>query len=74
LSSGSKSGYTFVVNAVSGASAQYWAYAVPITTSGVGQTGTRRFGITEDAVIRGDAMLSAPADEAVVKAMKPLGN
>jgi len=74
LSSGSKSGYTFVVNAVSGASAQYWAYAVPITTSGVSQTGTRRFGITEDAVIRGDATLSAPADEAAVKAMKPLGN
>src|SRR5213594_5121734 len=33
LSSGLKSGYTFVVNAVSGASAQYLAYAVPITTS-----------------------------------------
>ena len=74
LSSGSKSGYTFVVNAVSGASAQYWAYAVPITTSGVSQTGSRRFGITEDAVLRGDATLSAPADEAAVKAMKPLGN
>src|SRR5437879_9512710 len=74
LSSGSKSGYTFVINPVTGASAQYWAYAVPITTSGMGQTGTRRFGITEDAVIRGDATLSAPPDEAAVKAMKPLGN
>ena len=47
---------------------------IELTTSGVGQTGTRRFGITEDAVIRGDAALSAPADEAAVKAMKPLGN
>jgi len=74
LSSGSKSGYTFVINPVSGASAQYWAYAIPITTSGMGQTGTRRFGLTEDAVLRGDATLSAPADEAAVKAMNPLGN
>jgi type IV pilus assembly protein PilA len=75
LSSGSKSGYTFVINPVSGASAQYWAYAIPVTaSSGMGQTGTRRFGITEDAVLRGDATLSAPADEAAVKAMNPLGN
>ncbi len=74
LSTGSKSGYTFVINAVSGPSAQYWGYAIPVTTSGMGQTGTRRFGITEDAVLRGDATLSAPADEAAVKAMNPLGN
>src|SRR2546428_7715657 len=58
LSSGSKSGYTFVVNAVSGVSAQYWAYAVPITTSGVGQTGARRSGITQEAALRGDATRS----------------
>ena len=74
LSSGSKSGYTFVINPVSGASSQYWAYAIPVTNSGMGQTGTRRFGITEDAVLRGDATLSAPADEAAVTAMNPLGN
>ena len=74
LSSGSKSGYTFVINPVTGASAQYWAYAVPITTSGMGQTGTRRFGITEDGVLRGDATLSPPADEAELKTMNPLGN
>jgi len=74
LSSGSKSGYTFVVNPASGSSAQYWAYAVPITTSGMGQTGTRRFGTTEDGVLRGDTTLSAPADEAAVKAMNPLAN
>ena len=74
LSSGSKSGYTFVINPITGASAQYWAYAVPITTSGMGQTGTRRFGITEDGVLRGDATLSPPADEAELKTMNPLGN
>jgi len=74
LSGGSKSGYTFVVNSVAGTTAQYWAYAVPVTTSGMGQTGTRRFGITEDGVLRSDTTLSAPADEAAVKAMNPLGN
>jgi type IV pilus assembly protein PilA len=74
LSTGSKSGYTFVINPISGASAQYWAYAIPITPSGMSQTGTRRYGITEDGVLRSDTTLSAPADEAVVKAMNPLGN
>jgi len=74
LSTGSKSGYTFVINAVTGASAQYWAYALPITTSGIAQTGTRRFAVSEDGTIRSDTNLSAPADEAAVKAMMPLGN
>jgi prepilin-type N-terminal cleavage/methylation domain-containing protein len=74
LSTGTKSGYTFVINPVFGASAQYWAYAIPVTSSGIGQTGTRRFGITEDAVLRGDATLSAPADEAAVIAMNAMGN
>ena len=74
LSSGSKSGYTFVINPVSGASAQYWAYAIPVTTSGMGQSGTRRFGISEDGVLRGDTTLSAPPDAAAVRAMNPLGN
>jgi prepilin-type N-terminal cleavage/methylation domain-containing protein len=74
LSTGSKSGYTFVVNAVTGISAQYWAYAVPTNTSGITMTGTRRFAISEDSVLRSDAVLSAPADEAAVKAMPPSGN
>lgn len=74
LASGQKSGYNFVANAVTGPPAQYWAYAVPIRTSGIGQTGTRRFGISEDGVLRGDSTLSAPANAAAVKAMNPLGN
>src|SRR5215471_9199512 len=45
LSSGSKSGYNFVANPVDGPPAQFWAYAYPITTSGIGQTGTKRFGL-----------------------------
>src|SRR5882672_4129245 len=64
LATGSKSGYTFVaVPIVGSASAQYWAYAIPTITSGIGQTGTRRFAISEDAVLRGDTTLTAPADE-----------
>ena len=74
LASGSKSGYTFAATPVAGLSAQYWAYAAPTITSGIGQTGTRRFSISEDAVLRGDATLTPPADDAEVKTMPPLGN
>src|SRR6184192_1063554 len=62
-----KSGYLFTVNPDTGPPAMFWAYALPANTSGVGQTGTRRFGISEDGVLRGDTTLSAPADEAAVK-------
>jgi len=74
LSTGQKSGYTFVFTPIYGTPAQYWGYAVPTTTSGIGQTGTRRFTIAEDGVLRGDTTLTAPADDAEVKAMSPLGN
>src|SRR5436305_800202 len=69
-----KSGYIFTVTPVTGPPAQFWAYALPSLTSGVGQTGTRRFGISEDGVLRGDTTLSAPASEAAVQAMSPVGN
>ena len=77
LGSGAKSGYTFTLGAgqlIAGPPAQFWAYAVPATTSGIGQTGTRRFGIAEDGVLRGDTTLSAPADRAAVAAMPAVGN
>jgi prepilin-type N-terminal cleavage/methylation domain-containing protein len=77
LGSGQKSGYDFTLGAAqltAGPPAQYWAYALPHTTTGVGQTGTRRFAISEDGVLRGDTTLTAPADEAAVQAMGPLGN
>ena len=73
---GSKSGYSFVANPVAG-QAQFWAYAIPLVTSGIGKTGTRRFAITEDGVLRGDQNLTAPADEAAISGspgMPPLGN
>ena len=69
-----KSGYLFTVNPVVGTPAQFWGYAMPATTSGIGQTGTRRFAISEDGVLRGDTTLTAPGDEAAVQAMSALGN
>lgn len=74
LSSGTKSGYSFVITPVNGSSPQYWAYAIPTTTSGIGKTGSRRFSLSEDGVLRGDSNLVAPADEAEVQGMGPVGN
>jgi len=73
LSSGDKSGYHFEATPEVG---QYWASAFPGTTSGISQTGTRRFAITEDGVLRGDVILSSgpPADHASVLLMSPMGN
>ena len=74
LASNTKSGYTFSVNPIFATPAQFWVYALPTTTSGVGQTGTRRFAISEDGVLRGDTTLTAPADRAAVGNMTALGN
>lgn len=72
LSSGDKSGYHF---AVTPEVRQYWATAFPITSSGIAQTGTHRFAITEDGVLRGDLDLSgAPTSHASVLAIPPMGN
>src|SRR5258708_15913832 len=71
LSTGEKSGYTFVFTAIAGPPAQYWGYAVPTITSGIGQTGTRRFTISEDGGLRGDTTLTPPADRTAVRAMSP---
>ena len=75
LASGTKSGYGFVVSpsAPGVRPALYYATAAPTITSGVGQTGTRRFGITEDGVIRGDNTSLTPyANEAAVRAAPPI--
>src|SRR5438046_3716208 len=77
LSSGTKSGYTFAVveQAGTGATAVFGAYGFPVTTSGVSQTGTRRFGITEVGVMRGDATLTAvPSTRALMTALQALSN
>jgi prepilin-type N-terminal cleavage/methylation domain-containing protein len=77
LGSGTKSGYNFVANPTAPGvrPALYYATGVPTTTSGVGQTGTRRFGITEDGAMRGDASALTPyVDEAEVRAAPGVGN
>ena len=78
LGSGSKSGYTFAITptAAGVTPIQYYATGVPTTTSGVGQTGTRRFGISEDGVMHGDTDIAsgAYANEAAVQAASVLGN
>ena len=77
LGTGTKSGYSFVANptAPSVQPAQYYATAVPVNTTGVGKTGTRRFGVTEDGAIHGDTISLAPyADGTEVKTAPAIGN
>jgi prepilin-type N-terminal cleavage/methylation domain-containing protein len=83
LGSGTKSGYAFTATPDNTANPKnFFAYAVPTSTSGITQTGTRRFAIAEDGVLRGDTTLSAPANHAAVVGsgspltggMSPLGN
>jgi type IV pilus assembly protein PilA len=76
LGGGSKSGYSFALCDVSGtaATAQFGATAVPSTTTGVSQTGTRRFGITQVGVLRGDTTMTAPTTVSGIDALSALGN
>jgi len=76
LAGGTKSGYDFALCDVSGVgpTAQFGATAVPSITSGIGQTGTRRFAITNIGVMRGDPVLTAPTTVAAIDAISPLGN
>lgn len=60
-----KSGYTFTVTkvdfVVNVSPATFAATANPVVTSGVSQTGTRKFGVTQDGVMHGDtAALGTP--------------
>jgi type IV pilus assembly protein PilA len=75
LASGMKSGYNFAVtpSLPGDRPALYFATAAPLITVGMGQSGTRRFGVTEDGVLRGDnTALTAYADEAAVRAAPAL--
>jgi type IV pilus assembly protein PilA len=77
LATASKSGYTFSMatdTGGTGATAIFGACAVPTTTSGVSQTGTRRFGITQIGVLRGDTTMSAVTTTATIDALSALGN
>jgi type IV pilus assembly protein PilA len=62
MGTGTKSGYTFVglrVASSSTAPAQFMFSTLPTTTSGVTATGTRRFGIATEGVLKADTTLSA---------------
>jgi|SRR3989442_14555169 len=76
LATGSKSGYLFAANpTVPGVRpAQYYATGMPQVTSGISQTGTRRFGIAEDGVLHGDTTLTVYTDENDVINSTTMGN
>jgi len=77
LNTGLKSGYSFAIveQAGTGATAVFGAKCIPQTTSGVSQTGTRRFGLTEDGVMRGDTTIGTdPSTRALITGMTALGN
>lgn len=77
LGAGAKSGYNFEATPTAPGirPAMFYATGTPQVTSGIGQTGTRRFGITEDSVLRGDSVALTPyPDNAAVKAAPAIGN
>lgn len=78
LGGGSKSGYNFVGGRIASsttAPAQFYFSGVPTTTTGVTQTGTRRFGIATDGVIKADTTLTAQyADNAAVSNATAMAN
>lgn len=55
-----RSGYNYDIHDVSGSGpvALFAAKAIPSVTSGLGQTGDRRYGITEVGVLRGDTNIT----------------
>ena len=82
LGTGQKSGFNFVggkVDPTTGAAAapaQFWFSAVPTVTSGVTQTGTRRFGIATEGVIKYDQASTSThfADVAAVSTASAMAN
>lgn len=71
-----KSGY--IINIIdlngSGATARYGATAIPSSTSGLSQTGMRRYAMSQVGVLRGDTTLTAPANVAAIDSMPPFSN
>ena len=77
LGSGQKSGYDFEVVEQGGlnAAAVYGVYAFPTVTTGVSQSGTRRFATTHVGVMHGDTDLTAlPNTIAIIDGLPILGN
>ena len=81
LSTGVKGGYSFVglkIDAVTGATsapAQFMFSGLPTTTTGVTQTGSRRFGIATEGVLKADTTLTGQfADITAVSNASALSN
>lgn len=82
LASGTKSGFNFAITTVNAAAgppptpANFYATGVPVVTSGISQTGTRRFCIADDGVMHGDSggNLAAYATRAACQGGTALGN
>lgn len=62
LGTGTKSGYSYVVNPTASGvrPSLFYSTAVPVTQSGPAQSGTRRFGMTEDGTLHGDSSALTP--------------
>ena len=77
LNTGNKSGYLFGIVEQSGlgAAAVYGVKCLPEDLDGVDATGTRRFGLTEDGVMRGDTTITTdPTTRTLITGMGALGN
>lgn len=77
LSSGTKSGYNLAVVEQDGidTTAVYGVYAFPTSISGVSQTGSRRFGLTERGIMYGDTDLDdVPNTRALIVSMGYFSN
>ena len=77
LGTGTKSGYNFVGGRTASSTsiaATFFFSAMPTTTSGVTQTGSRRFGAGTDGVIKTDTTLTAQYTSATVVTASALSN
>ena len=77
LAVGTKSGYVYLGARTASSStepAQFMFTTIPTQTSGVTATGSRRFGVATDGVIKADTTLTQFADLDAVIAAAALGN
>jgi len=77
LATGTKSGYVFQgirVASSTTAPAQFAFSGIPTTTTGVTQTGSRRFGVATEGVLVADTTLTHFATLAAVSAASPMSN
>ena len=78
LASGTKSGYNFAGNATAATTtvpAVFYCGALPTTSTGVTATGSRKFAVATDGVLRANtAALTTAYTQATAEAETPMGN